>query len=107
MLKHRALLAAFLAFWLAFGPAASAWAPSADKPCESMAMSMPAEDCCGEAMDQAECLSGCLIVAPAMAAPAAQRVPLVVSVAIAAKRPSRHASVLAPPDIAPPKPFVS
>jgi hypothetical protein len=107
MLQPRHLLAAFLAFWLAFGPAASAWAQSAKQPCESMAMSVSSDDCCGEGMEQAECLGGCLIVAPAVAACAAQRVSPVVVAAIAANRPLRHASVLAPPDIAPPKPFVS
>ena len=106
MLKQRTL-AAFLAFWLAFGPAASAWAQSADQPCESMAMSMPADDCCGDGMDPAKCLNACLAVAPAITAGPVHGIPLVVATAIVAGRPSRHASVLAPPDIAPPKHFVS
>jgi hypothetical protein len=107
MSTSRTLLAAFLAFWLAFGPAASAWAQSADQPCEGMAISMPAEDCCGEGMDQAKCLTACLAVAPAMAASPAHGASLVVANAVATRHPSRHASVLAPPDVAPPKPFVS
>ncbi len=107
MLSQRTLLAAFLAFWLAFGPAAGAWAKSAGEPCEGMAMSMPADDCCGDGMDPAKCLNACLAVAPAIMAGPAQGIPLVVATAIAASHPSRHASVLAPPDIAPPRPFVS
>lgn len=107
MASTRTIVAALLAFWLAFGPAATAWAQSADKPCESMNMSMPAEDCCGDGMDQAKCLSVCLSVAPAMLAPAPHTVPLAALAANIAAPSFRHASILAPPDIAPPKFLVS
>jgi hypothetical protein len=107
VLKNRAIFAALVAFWLAFGPAASAWAQSIDGPCESMSMSMAADDCCGDDTDQAKCLSACLPVSPAAAVAALRLDP---SLAVAAAVPNssfRHASVLAPPDAAPPKADVS
>jgi len=105
--KARSLIVALLAFWLAFGPLVSAWAQSADKPCESMSMSAPADDCCGGGMDQAKCLSTCLSAAPAMAVPAMHAATPDLGVAVVVAPSYRHRSVLAPPDIAPPKPFVS
>ena len=106
-MKSRPLIAALLAFWLAFGPVVTAWAQSADKPCESMGMSMPADDCCGNGMDQGKCLSACLAVAPAIAAPASPAFSSVTASAVIATLSFRHASILAPPDIAPPKSSVS
>jgi hypothetical protein len=105
--KSRPLIAAILAFWLAFGPVATAWAQSADKPCESTGMSMPADDCCGSGMDQANCLSACMAVAPAIAAPASPALSSIAASAVLATLSFRHASILAPPDIAPPKSSVS
>jgi hypothetical protein len=104
---HRVVLAALLAFWLAFGLLASAWAQSAGQPCESMGMSLPADDCCGDGLDQAKCLSPCLAVSPAMVAGAVQVNTTAVTAAVIATPSFRHASVLAPPDIAPPKSSVS
>ena len=106
-MRARSFIAALIAFWLAFGPAASALAQSVDEPCESMGMSMPADDCCGNGMDQAKCLSACLAVAPAIAAPAPQTATSVAPAAVVDTLYFRHASILAPPDIAPPKPLVS
>src|SRR5690349_12271184 len=98
-MKPRLFIAAMLSFWLAFGPAATAFAQSADRPCESMSMSMPADDCCGDGMDQAKCLSACLAVAPAMLAPTRQTLPPAATAAGIATPSFRHASILAPPDI--------
>jgi hypothetical protein len=106
-MNPRAFVAVLLAFWLAFGPLASAWAQSADKPCESMSMSMPADDCCGDGMEQAKCLSACLAAAPAVAAPALQPAAVRAAAAVVVPLSFRHVSILAPPDIAPPKPLVS
>ena len=103
----RLFIAALLSFWLAFGPAVSALAQSADRPCESMSMTLPADDCCGGGMDQAKCLSACLAAATAMLAPAPQTLPAAEAAAGIAKLFFRHASILAPPDIAPPKSLVS
>jgi len=105
--NHRVLLGSLLAFWLAFGPAASALAQSADKPCESTGMSAPADDdCCGD-MDAAKCLSVCLAGSAAMTARVfSMEAPVQVETAVAPLS-IRHASILAPPDIAPPKFSVS
>jgi hypothetical protein len=105
--KARPLIVSLLAFWLAFGPLASAMAQSSDIPCESTGMSMPVDDCCGGNMDQAKCLSACLAVSAAIVAPAL-RISALDPISIVFSALSfRHASILAPPDIAPPKPFVS
>ena len=106
-MKARSVIAALVAFWLAFGPLVSAWAQYADAPCDSMSMSMPASDCCGEGTSQAKCLNTCLAVSPAMAAPVAQGDAATVAGDVIAALAFRHVSVLAPPDIAPPKPLVS
>ena len=106
-MKARSLIVSLLAFWLAFGPLASAVAQSSDMPCESMGMSMPGEDCCAGDMDQAKCLSACLAASPAIAVSA---VKLDATAAAAAAIPPsfiQHDSILAPPDAAPPKAFVS
>jgi hypothetical protein len=106
-MKSRSLVAVLLAFWLVFGPLANAWAQSADRPCESMTMSMPADDCCGSGMDQAKCLSACLAVSAAMPVSWLSVEP-VIAVSTAVPAPSSPvSSVLAPPDAAPPKAFVS
>lgn len=102
----RSVIVALLAFWLAFGPVVDAWA-QADQPCESMSMSVSADDCCGGGMDQAKCLSACLSAAPAMAVPATHAEVQDPGVAVVIAPSFRHRSVLAPPDIAPPKTFVS
>ena len=68
---------------------------------------MPAGECCGEGMSQAKCLSVCLAVSPAMAAPAAQGDADTITGEVIATPAVRHVSVLAPPDIAPPKHLVS
>jgi hypothetical protein len=72
-----------------------------------MSMSMPADDCCGEGMDQAKCLSACLAASPAMASPASQPETPAAASSIVALPSFRHVSIPAPPDIAPPKSFVS
>ena len=106
-MNSRPLIVLLLAISLALGPLASAWAQSADTPCESMSMSMPEHDCCGNGMDQAKCLSACLMVAPAVATTAWRpeaSAPAFVPVFTAHLG---HASILAPPDAAPPKALVS
>jgi hypothetical protein len=70
-------------------------------------MSAPVDDCCGDGMDQATCLSACLAVSPAMPVRAVQVNTTAVTAAVIATPSFRHASVLAPPDIAPPKTSVS
>jgi hypothetical protein len=108
--KTRILFAAFLALWLAVGPVASGWAAYASTPCESMSgMSapVPGDDCCGDRMDPATCLSACMAVSPAAASPV-----LDVSRADSTNteipsRSFRYVTIVAPPDIAPPKSFVS
>jgi hypothetical protein len=105
--KARSLVVTLLAFWLALGPAASVLAQSADTPCESMSMSTPADDCCGEGVDLGKCLSACLAVAPAINAPAGQAAAPDVAFSVVDTLSFRHASILAPPDIAPPKSFLS
>lgn len=109
-MKLRPFIAALLAFWLAFGPVGTALASSAPAPCESMStMSQPVPqgECCGEAMDAATCLSACLAVSPVALAP---EQPIQRLQPTASSIPSfslRYATVLAPPDVAPPKTFVS
>jgi hypothetical protein len=106
-LNARFLFVTLLAFWLAFGPAASVLAQSADIPCESMSMSTPTDDCCGAGVDLNKCLSACLAVAPAMNAPAVQAAAPELAFSVVDALSFRHASILAPPDIAPPKSFLS
>jgi hypothetical protein len=104
---QKTIVAALIAFWLAFGPLVSAVAQAADQPCESMGMSTTPKDCCGDDMTAANCLSACLAASPALQV----SVPMLeASVAAATPIPHpffRHASILAPPDAAPPKALVS
>ena len=108
-MKLRPFVAAVLTFWLIVGPAGTAWAAYAATPCETMgSMSQPQpEDCCGTGMGAAACLSACMATSPAAAAPE----PLVQRAQAAETGipglSLRYATVLAPPDIAPPKTFVS
>lgn len=107
-MRLRTLIFALLSFWLAFGSAmASVVQAAADRPCESMTMTIPADDCCGGGMEQAKCLAACLAVAPVMLAPTPQSVASAVAATHIAKPCMRHASIVAPPDIAPPKVLVS
>ena len=109
-MKLRPFIAALLAFWLAFGPVGTALASSAPAPCESMgSMSQPAPqgDCCGDAMDAAACLSACLAMSPIAAAPEQQTQRLQLTESSIPSLSLRYATVLAPPDVAPPKTFVS
>lgn len=104
--KLRPYLTVLLAFWLAFGPVATAWAASAPTPCESMGDAAPGDDCCGGSMDTAACLSACVAAFMAVVAPAMQ-VQAVEAVHDAIPGLSlRYATYLAPPDVAPPKPSV-
>lgn len=109
-MKLRPFIAALLAFWLAFGPVGTALASSAPAPCESMgsmSQPVPQSDCCGDTMDAATCLSACLATPPVAATPeqGIQRLqvtePRIPGISL------RYATVFAPPDVAPPKPFVS
>ena len=107
MSRYRPLVAALLALWLVLGPAGSAWAAtSASTPCESMGASVPADDCCGDKMEAAACLSACLLLSPGITTTAADTVVpaefIVYTIASV-----RYASLLAPPDIVPPRSFVS
>ena len=106
-MRFRALIVALLSFWLGFGPAMSALAQAADRPCESMTMTIPADDCCGSGMDQAKCLSACVSSAPAMVGTAVAQEQVFSTAAAVDAAPLRHVSVLAPPDVAPPKSIVS
>ena len=109
-MKLRPFIAAFLAFWLIVGPVGTAWAAYAATPCESMgsmSQPLPQGDCCPEGMDAAACLSACLAISPSAAAPAHLTQQLHISDTVVPSLPIRHAAVLAPPDIAPPKSFVS
>jgi hypothetical protein len=98
-----------LALWLALGPLANAWAQSlaADEPCESMSTPMAGHDCCGGDMDQAKCLSMCLAASPALAVAVLKFDTTAAPAAAIPVLSFRHASILAPPDAAPPKAFVS
>lgn len=106
-MRSKVFLSALLAFWLAFGPVANALAQSADTPCESMGMSMSADDCCNGGADQASCLNACLAASAAMSASDAHRVTPLSGHAIVVAPAVHRASILAPPDIAPPKRLLS
>lgn len=109
-MKLRPFVAALVTFWLILGPVGTAWAASAPPPCESMGSmsgSAPHGECCGDAMDAAACLSACLAAAPVAAAPQQQVHSLQLAESSLPGLASRHATVLAPPDIAPPKTLVS
>lgn len=71
-------------------------------------MSQPAQDgCCDEGMDAAACLSFCMATSPAaaIAEPLLQRFD--VSEAAISTPSVPYATVIAPPDVAPPKTSVS
>ena len=109
-MKLRPFIAALLTFSLIVGPVGTAWAAYAATPCESMgSMSQPVPqgDCCGEAMDAAACLSACLAMSPIAAAPEQQIQRLQLTESSIPSLSLRYATVLAPPDVAPPKTFVS
>jgi hypothetical protein len=104
VLKTRTVFAALLAFWLIIGPAASTLGANAAKSCENMTA---ADGCCESSMDRAACVEACIAATAVLAVPAT----LTASVDAAQSRITslsfRYATVLAPPDIAPPKSFVS
>jgi hypothetical protein len=106
VLKNRVLIAALIAVWLAIGPVATVWATSAPQSCETMSAA-PADDCCGNGMDHNKCLSACLPVSQVLSAPAFRVAAPALAEAVVAKLYLRHASFLAPPDIAPPRTPVS
>jgi hypothetical protein len=109
-MKLRPFIAALLTFWLIAGPVGMAWAASAAAPCESMgsmSQPLPEGDCCDGGMDTADCLSACMAASPMAAVPAQPMQRLQVSETAVPGLPLRYATLVAPPDIAPPKPFVS
>src|SRR5688500_10003668 len=109
-MKLRPFIAALLAFWLIVGPVGTAWAAYAATPCESMgsmSQPLPQGDCCGEGMATAACLSACMATSPAAATPAVSIQRLEDTAAAIPSFSLRYATVLAPPDIAPPKTSVS
>jgi hypothetical protein len=73
----------------------------------SMSQPVPQGDCCGEAMDAAACLSACLATSPLVAAPEQPIQRLQLTESSIPGLSLRYATVLAPPDVAPPKTFVS
>lgn len=104
MLKHRALIAAVLAFWLVVGPAGGAWASGGGASCESMTSPPPADDCCGGGSAAANACAGVCAAASLGIAFIAPQVPRIDGTA----RPAPwmyagYASRAAPPDIDPPK----
>jgi hypothetical protein len=109
-MKLRSFIAALLTFWLVVGPVGTVWAANAPVPCDSMGMNQPlptADDCCGDEMDASACLSACMAAA-AVALPSSSRIIRLDPGASAVPGLSlRYATLLAPPDIAPPKAFVS
>jgi len=107
MLKNRALVAVLLGFWLALGPVASAWAASASHPCENMSSSAPADEGCDDAMDALACLSVCMSAAPLISTPAVHTGAVVAAEAAVPAPSLRFVTVVAPPDVAPPKSFLS
>jgi|SRR5687768_2241820 len=109
-MKLRSFIAALLTFWLIAGPVGMAWAASAPAPCESMgSMSQPQPqgDCCDDGMDAAACLSACIAASPVAAVPAQPMQRLQVSERVVPRLTARYATIVAPPDIAPPKSSVS
>jgi len=105
--NRRSVGIALLALWLAFAPLAGAWAQWTDTPCESMTMSGPADDCCGEAVNAAKCLSACFAVSAVMVAPAVAAAAGEVAGALVMSASAGHTAVPIPPDPAPPKASVS
>ena len=108
-MKLRPFIAALLAFWLLVGPVGTAWAAYAATPCESMgSKSQPAAQgsCCDEAMTAAACLGTCMAASPA-AVTSARDVHFEVAETAIPLLSLRHATLVAPPDVAPPKTAVS
>lgn len=104
MRKHRILIAVFLAFWLAVGPAAVAL-EAAGQGCEHSASSVPVQDCCGDEVDYAACTSGaCGVVVPAGMADVVPAPDLGGRISFLTVR---YAGLAGPPDQQPPKAFVS
>ena len=101
------LIALLLSVWLAFGQLAGALAQSADMPCESMSMATPANDCCGEGMDPVKCLNACAASAAATIAPLPHVSPPTKRGAVVPRLIARHPDISGPPDIVPPKSFLS
>jgi hypothetical protein len=106
-LRSRTFIVAVLAFWLAIGPAASAWTHVLEKACESASMAMSHDGCCGDEMDAASCLSSCLMASPAMPVANPQTLPADPAQSPVLCFTMEHPSVLAPPDVAPPKSILS
>jgi hypothetical protein len=109
-MKLRSLIAALLTFWLILGPVGTALAAAAPAPCESMdsmSQSLPHGDCCSDTMDPAACLSACLAASPVAAAPGQPTQRLQLTESSIPSLSLRYATVVAPPDVAPPKTFVS
>lgn len=110
MLSYRSVVAALLACWLVLGPVASAWGAYAATPCESMgsmSQPLPQGDCCGDKMDTAACLSACIAASPVAVASALEVQRLELAETAIPSFTFRYATVFAPPDITPPKAFVS
>jgi hypothetical protein len=109
VLSYRSIIAAILAFYLVLGPAVSALAADAATPCESMgSMSQPLpDDCCGDAMNAAACLSACIAASSVAVAGQVSAQRLEASDAAIPSISLRYATIFAPPDSAPPKPSVS
>jgi hypothetical protein len=105
----RSFVAGLLALWLVLGPVGAAWASHAATPCDSMGSATQplTDDCCGESMDAAACLSACISGTAALAVPRIQTARFEVVRSAIPSLSARYATVLAPPDIAPPKSFVS
>ena len=109
-MKLRPFIAALLTFWLILGPVGTALAASAPTPCESMgsmSQSLPHGDCCGDTMDAASCLSACMASSPVAAAREQQTTRLELAGSSIPSVSLRYATLLAPPDIAPPKTSIS
>ncbi|HEY7238131.1 MAG TPA: hypothetical protein VH600_03110 [Burkholderiales bacterium] len=106
-MKSRTFIVAVVAFWLAVGPAASAWAHVLEKVCDTTSMAMSHDGCCDDEMDTASCLSSCLMASPAIPVATPQTMADDPAQSPVLGLALEHASVLAPPDVAPPKSFVS
>ncbi len=110
-MKLRTFLAALLTVWLAIAPVANTWAAAKATPCESMgSMNQPlppADDCCDGAMDASVCLKACATAAPVALAPALHMLGTETVGSAVPPLSVQYATMLAPPDIAPPKRSVS
>ena len=105
-MKLRPVIAMLITFWLVVGPVGTAWAAYTATPCESMgsmSQPLPQGECCGDSMDTAACLSACMATSPAAATPVVSIQRLQLTATAIPSLSLRYATVLAPPDIAPPK----